>query len=98
MRSRLFRLELAKLQVDRLDLALQHCRLELQVQVQHGLRLARERLGLRLLCLLLLSQVFEVSVTIGRSESVVTAHDQPPQSTHACSDATSSRNCPIVAS
>lgn len=61
--------KLAKLEVDRLDLALQHGRLQLEVEVEHRLRLTGQVLRLGLLCRLVLPKLFEIAAagkTIGQ--------------------------------
>lgn len=64
--------QLPKLEVDRLDLALQHGRLQLEVEVQHRLRLTGQVLRLGLLCRLVLPKLFEIAVagkTIGQGHA-----------------------------
>jgi hypothetical protein len=64
---RLLCFEFPQLKVDRLDLTLQNRRLQLEVEIEHRLRLARERLRLSGLRRLVFSELLEVAVRRGPS-------------------------------
>lgn len=91
----LLRLELAKLDVDRLELTLEDGRLQLEVQVEHRLRLARQRLRLVGLRRLVLAQTLEVAQWVRMSWQ---NERSVKKRTNLCSVMTTSRNWPMVPS
>lgn len=100
--SRLPRLQLPQLQLDSLDLTLEDRALQLEVEVQHGLRLGGEGLRFGLLGLLVMAQLVEVAISSRKGEGQTgqrrIARSKETRVTYACKLKTNSLNCPIVVS